>query len=224
MLSIERIQDSFLRLFPNSKVAEFLPFIEETFRYADITTVKRVAMFQSQVGIECKMFTDFEEDLANYSPERMVKVWKTRFRMPSPSERDIEFFEKGKRNPYFYVKHPEKLANFVYGGRLGNRPEKYGDGWRFIGRGPKQLTGADNYVRFQKAMKGILDKDYINSPEELLNPRDGLYAACWFWKVNKLNVEADQGDIVQATKIVTGSDTLLLRREALYKKALIVLS
>lgn len=64
----------------------------------------------------------------NYRAERIVQVWPSRFRT-------IE-----EATPYAH--NPEKLANKVYGGRMGNTHP--GDGWRFIGRGLLQITGRES--------------------------------------------------------------------------------
>ena len=44
----------------------------------------------------------------NYSAERLPKVWPSRFK------------PKGSLNPIDYAHNPQKLANEVYGGRMGN--------------------------------------------------------------------------------------------------------
>ncbi|GLU29455.1 chitinase [Brucella sp. NBRC 12950] len=55
-----------------------------------------------------------------------------------------------------YIRQPQKLANKVYGGRMGN--DSVNDGWTYRGRGLPQITGEDNYKKF-----GIAD-----APEKAL--------------------------------------------------------
>jgi putative chitinase len=85
------------------------------------------------------------ESLNYTTTERLMKVWPTRFRTA----------EQAKT----YLNSPQKLANYVYGGRMGNN--YISDGWNFRGRGFVQVTGRNNYQRFAT----LLDQDLINKPD-----------------------------------------------------------
>lgn len=76
-------------------------------------------------------FAPVEENL-NYSAKRLTQVWPSRF--PSIAVAQP------------YANNPEKLANKVYGGRMGNTEPD--DGWRYRGRGFVQVTGKDNYAKY----------------------------------------------------------------------------
>lgn len=65
----------------------------------------------------------------NYSAKRLTEVWPTRFPTIASAKP--------------YANNPQKLANKVYGGRLGNVGPN--DGWIFRGRGLPQITGRENY-------------------------------------------------------------------------------
>lgn len=223
MILIQNVAAACITLFPNSRVAEFLPYFEETFQYAEITTPVRAAMFVGQVGVECDGFKVFSEKLG-YSAQRLTEVWPGRFRFARAGEEHLEIFADKKRNPTFYDYDPVKLANFVYGSREGNRSEKYGDGYRFRGRGPKQITFANNYLALTRAMAGILDIDFIKNPDALLVPKNGIYGATWFWKANRLNVPADRKRVKDATQIVNGGLNKLAERTKLFNKTLSLLS
>lgn len=79
--------------------------------------------------------------------------------------------------------------------RLGNTVA--GDGSRYRGRGPIQITGRANYLRF-----GIkLDLDLINEPELLEEPEHGFRAAACYWKERGLNELADKNTLEAFKKI-----------------------
>ncbi|SFH27256.1 chitinase [Ensifer sp. OV372] len=68
----------------------------------------------------------------NYSAARLTEVWPSRF----PTIASAKPF----------ARNPRKLANKVYGGRMGNSAPD--DGWLYRGRGLPQITGKDNYDKF----------------------------------------------------------------------------
>lgn len=105
----------------------------------------------------------------------------------------------------------EIASGAAYEGRkdLGN--VKKGDGKKFKGRGPEQLTGRSNYARFTKWVRTFIPDapDFTEQPE-LINtdPYEGL-TAIWFWSVGNstgksLNVYADKNDIEMITRKVNG--------------------
>lgn len=64
---------------------------------------------------------------------------------------------------------------------LGNTPEADGDGQRYKGRGPIQITGLNNY----KQLSAYFGQDFVNHPELLEGPVWGCMAAGWFWDVKR---------------------------------------
>ncbi|NBQ48148.1 MAG: glycoside hydrolase family 19 protein, partial [Sphingobacteriia bacterium] len=103
-----------------------------------------------------------------------------------------------------YARNPEKIANRVYANRMGNGPEESGDGYKFRGRGPIQLTGKSNYTQFAKDMFDDW-QNVIDNPDWVTEDKDfALMSAIWFWNKNKLNVQADAGDIKLMTKKING--------------------
>ncbi len=83
---------------------------------------------------------------------------------------------------------------------LGNTPDKDGDGQRYKGRGPIQITGFSNYKRLSEE----LGYDFIKDPEALELPGAGSYAAGWFWQTHGLNELADVGNFRRITKRING--------------------
>lgn len=170
----------------------------------EITSVNRVAAFLAQCGHESGDFTVLQENL-NYSAQGLNKTFPKYF----PT---IESAEP-------YARQPEKIANKVYGGRMGNGPEDSGDGYQYRGRGAIQLTGHDNYQAFADSIGKSID-DAVAYCETLAG---AVESACWFWKGRKLNALADAGDMETMTKRINGGLNGLADRQQRYQKALNVL-
>ena len=99
---------------------------------------------------------------------------------------------------------------------MGNGPAESGEGWKYRGRGLKQLTGKDNYTRCGTA----LGLDLVSNPDLLLEPMSAARSAGWFWKSNNLSSFADAGDIKGMTKKINGGFIGLEDREKRYKAVL----
>jgi putative chitinase len=192
----------------NKEVAAWCEELNKALPKYDITTPERIAGFISQCAHESMDFNAMSENL-NYREETLNKVFP-------------RYFGPGKRNAAEYARNPEKIANYVYmdefrTSKLGN--VQPGDGWRFRGRGLKQLTGRDNYTRFAK--------DYDMTAEEAavwVETKEGaLASALWFWNTNKLNAVADTGNVAALTKKINGGDIGLADRQARYAKAMAAL-
>ena len=170
----------------------------------EINTPKRIAAFIAQCAHESGGFRFLKENL-NYKAESLMKTFPKYF-----SDRDTA---------NAYAKQPAKIANRVYGNRMGNGDEASGDGFKYCGRGLIQLTGKSNYSWFAASLE--------ISPEEAsayLETFEGAaQSACWFWESNNLNVEADAGDIKKMTKKINGGYIGLDDRIKHYEHALHVL-
>jgi putative chitinase len=170
----------------------------------EINTPKRIAAFIAQCAHESGGFRFLKENL-NYKAESLMKTFPKYF-----SDRDTA---------NAYAKQPAKIANRVYGNRMGNGDEASGDGFRYCGRGLIQLTGKSNYSWFAASLE--------ISPEEAsayLETFEGAaQSACWFWESNNLNVEADAGDIKKMTKKINGGYIGLDDRIKHYEHALHIL-
>src|SRR5258705_12947602 len=94
----------------------------------------------------------------------------------------------------------EIASGAAYEGRkdLGN-PQP-GDGKRYKGRGPIQLTGRANYTRYG----GLLCLDLVNDPTIAATKEVGFRIAGQFWKLNGLNELADQQQFKAITKRING--------------------
>lgn len=173
-----------------------------------VNTAPRWAAFIAQVAHESAQFTRLVEGLS-YSVRGLMATWPSRF----PNETTAKPF----------ARNPERLANYVYGNRLGNGPPESGDGWRYRGRGLIQVTGKANYTVAGTA----LGLPLIAQPAMLERPTDAVRSAAWFWQSNHLNelADADSLDAFEAiTRRINGGTTGLADRVALWRKAQEVLA
>jgi putative chitinase len=179
---------------------KWLEPLKETFEKYNINTTKRQAAFIGQCMHESNGFRTLTENL-NYSAKGLMATWPSRF----PNE------EVANQ----YARNPEKIANRVYGGRMGNDVESSGEGWLYRGRGIKQLTGKENYQRCSEAL-GV---DLVENPDLLLESKYAALSAGWFWNKHNLNDLADKGDIETMTKRINGGLLGLDARKAAIQKA-----
>lgn len=187
-----------LRAFAPHCDAEILaPAMSSAASERQISTPLRISHFLAQFAVETQAFTVFVENL-RYTAARLCKVWPSRF--PTLA----------KAQPY--ANDPQKLAERVYGNRMGN--VAVGDGWRYRGRGGG-LTGRENYARYG-AMLGL---DLIGNPDLAAWPVHAPRIAAAFWSVHNLNPVADQDDIAGVTEAWNGGLTGLDDRKAALAKA-----
>lgn len=195
---------NFLRVtdvFPDADEA-WLRQIELQAPHYGIDTTHEMASFVSQFGHETAGFTRFEESLS-YSAKRLMVVWPRRF--PDLTTANL------------YAHNPERLAEKVYGGRMGN--DQLGDGWKYRGRGP-QLTGKKNYTKASL----LVDVDLVGNPDLMLTPEIGVQVACAGWKALKLDDADDDADAREETFIVNGGNIGLKERQDLLDELLRVLA
>ena len=156
---------------------QFLQPINDTLEKYNINTPLRIAHFISQILTESGNLTTFIENLS-YSTNALLKTFPTHFNTTTA--------------PLFAFK-PQQIANIVYANRYGNGDSASGDGWNYRGRGAIQITFKANYLQVMKDLN-------LNYPDSLATLPNAILSAGWFWNRNKLNVLADQDDIVSITK------------------------
>ncbi|MDE3023313.1 MAG: glycoside hydrolase family 19 protein [Pseudomonadota bacterium] len=157
-----------------------------------INTPLRLAAFLAQIGHESANLTQTEESF-NYSPEGLIATFAKMRRMPTlahqlgrqPGERIVPM---GRQ---------EKIANIVYGGRLGNGEAVTGDGWAYRGSGLIQTTGRENFTSLADGIK----IDVLSNPDLVRNDKAvAAIAAAYYWYSNNLNMLADASKFDQITK------------------------
>lgn len=82
--------------------------------------------------------------------------------------------------------------------RLGNTQP--GDGERYKGRGPIQITGRSNYKRYGD----LLGVDLIRNPDLAATAQIAFQIAAAYWTTNGLNELADRGDFTAITRRING--------------------
>jgi len=190
----------------------------------EINTPQRVAAFIAQTSHESKGYTELTEDL-HYRAITLAGCWPNRFAVQehdpnNPKKTKPKRDAKGALIPTAVANSiagkPELIANLCYSSRMGNGPAESGEGWKYRGRGLKQLTGKDNYARCGHDL-GV---DLVGNPDLLLEPIYAARSAGWFWKANSLSTFADKGDLEGMTKKINGGLIGIAERKAKYEKCL----
>ena len=157
-----------------------------------------IAHVMAQISHECGAGHDVIENL-NYSAKRMTEVWPTRFKTIA------------RAKPYEH--NPQALANKVYNGRMGNRPDS-NDGWNFRGRGGSQTTGREGYERVQAQT----NLPVVNNPDLLIDPKYFLGCAVSDFINCGCLPYAKNDDILNVTKRLNGGTIGLADRKVWLSK------
>jgi putative chitinase len=197
----------------------WLPHVQAAFDRFNINTERQVAAWIAQCAHESAGFKMLTENL-NYSADTMAVVWPSRFAVLGPDKKPVKVKGKNQPNKFALALHrqPEAIANTVYANRMANGNIESGEGWKYRGRGLKQLTGKDNYTRCGQG----LNMDLVGNPDLLLTPEGASMSAAWFWSTNKCGPIADSGDFVALTKKINGGTIGLEDRQKRYKAVLAV--
>ena len=187
----------------DSQVAQWAPI------FAEVVTDKSFSLgdaeiddFIGQVAHESKGFTRLEENLNYTTPDRLMEVWPSRFR--------------SVREATPFLRNPIKLANKVYGGRMGNIEP--GDGFKYRGGGLIMATGLDNFALLEVAT-GI---PLVDNPDMLRQPKTALIVSIAWWE--RKVPDAAMGNIQRVTRVVNGGVTGLNDRTRLTNAAQVALA
>jgi len=186
--------------------AEWVEPLNHVCEKYDINTPTRQAAFLGQTMHESGNLKVLSENL-NYKPEALMRLWSSRFP-------DMDTAEK-------YAHNPEKIANKVYAGRMGNTED--GDGFKYRGRGIIQLTGKDSY----KACGDAIGVDLVSNPDLVATPEYAALSAGWYWNKRGLNSLCDSlsdENMKELTRRINGGTNGLEDRIAKTKAAFAVLS
>lgn len=132
-----------------------------------------LADFLPNILHESAMLTRLEENL-NYTPEGLLATFGAHRITPEQAQ-------AYGRVPGKHIADQKAIANIVYGGEWGRKnlgnilPD---DGWRYRGRSPIQITGADNYRR----VGDLVGQNLEGIPDLLAQPRFALEACIAWWE------------------------------------------
>ena len=167
---------------PLDRAIRWHPALMVAMQRFSINTPRRAAHFLAQLGHESQALTCLEENLC-YSKERLTEVFGRRI---PPDQLNT------------LAENPRALANLVYANRNGNGPVGSGDGYRYRGRGPIQITGRANYRHIGQ----LIDQPLEAQPELLLYMQVGACAAAAYFADNQLLALADQNDTVAISQSI----------------------
>jgi putative chitinase len=187
-----------------SKLTEVMPAsvvtqIPDVINKFGINTPVSLAHFLSQCAHESGGFKITTENL-NYSKEGLMKIFHKYF----PTEQLASQ----------YARQPKKIANKVYGNRMGNGNEASGEGWKYRGRGYIQITGKNNYQEFSKS----IGEDVLSNPD-LVSTKYPMVSSAWFFSKNCLGKCTDSSDksVTNVTRCVNGGENGLIDRLKYFK-------
>lgn len=199
------------QIFPRAQIP-WIEAIASGITKTSIDTPNEIASFLAQLAQESRELTLFSESF-DYTPKAILATFNQVVKRFLPEEA-----ERYGRTP----QHPadqQSIANIAYANRLGNGARESGDGWKYRGRGPIQVTGAHMYI---KCGRGIGQPLY-SSPDLLLVPAIGVAAAFWYWREKNLDHIDDDIDVRAETRAVNGGEHGLSQRQAYFDRALPIL-
>lgn len=191
--------------------ARWYPYIDAAMKEYGITAPLDQAMFIAQMGHESTRYTRLVENL-NYAAENLVPTFgKHRITAQQASALGRTATQTANQ---------KAIANLVYGGEwgkdnLGNQVS--GDGWKYRGRGLKQITGLSNYRSCGLALK----LDLVIQPELLEQDEYAALSAAWFY-VSR-GCLRHSGDLERVTLLINGGRNGIDKRRVLFNLAKSVL-
>ncbi|WP_048023922.1 glycoside hydrolase family 19 protein [Raoultella ornithinolytica] len=188
----------------------WFPHIDAAMKESGITSAIDQAMFIAQCGHESTSFTQLVESF-NYSVAGLAGFVKAK-RITQDQANSLGRKSSEKALP---LERERAIANLVYSNRYGNKSE--GDGWKYRGRGLKQITFLDNYLRCGIALK----LDLVSNPELLEKDINAARSAAWFYTSS--GCLKYPGDLVRVTQIINGGQNGIDDRRARFLKAKSVL-
>lgn len=191
--------------------ARWFSQIEAAMNEFGITAPLDQAMFIAQMGHESGGYTRLVESL-NYAAENLVPT----FGKHRIAAQQAAALGRTATQPA----NQKAIANLVYGGEWGKEHlgnQSAGHGWKYRGRGLKQITGLSNYRSCGHAIK----LDLVAHPELLEQDEYAARSAAWFFASRGCLLHS--GDVERVTLLINGGRNGLDKRRALFNLAKSVL-
>lgn len=199
---IDQIDADFLKTaFSENSREELTHWVEPikaTCKRFGIASRRQICSFLANIAVESAGLTRMTESL-NYSVDGLLRTFG-RHRI---SEAEARRIGRKRNERGLSLARQEELANILYGGDWGRRNlgnSKPGDGWRFRGYGPIQLTGRGNCTKFGESIGMKVD----DVPAFLRTREGGCLAAGWFWDSRNLNRLAETPGLEDDRKAING--------------------
>lgn len=190
----------------SGRLRQWYPALVAAMEGHGISTPNRFTYFLANVAEETGQLQAKEENL-NYSADRLIAVFPSMFSANPQAAHELARLG------------PEAIGNYIYAD--AHRPPAYrmgnihpGDGWKYRGRGPMQITGRNNYRRFFRAVGLPEDSD----PDVLLQPSYGAKSAAEYWFRKGCNELADAGEFTKCVIRINGGTIGLASRCAYLKR------
>lgn len=212
--------DQMQKMWPKASISKMQPILDELNRDLvgyKLDTRLRQAHFMAQVRQEVGASFSLREQVEYMGPAALKQIGYYR---THHKQADIDGYKKGKGPA-----NGEVIANRMYDDnyrgakyKLGNT--SLGDGWKYLGRGLKQLTGKSNYQDLTNMYSNIWTDekvDFVKNPDLIEQPKYAVRSAIRFWLKFRLYDIADKGatgDQVDAiTKVINkATDSYAARR------------
>ncbi|MXS71790.1 hypothetical protein GSF70_11245 [Flavobacteriaceae bacterium W22] len=213
----------------DTMIKKALPFLNKYRKKVGINTCITKAHFLAQISHESK-FYDLQERFKYSSASRMNGIFDSYFKQfgrnrMREAERLSELSLKKENWP--------EVANAIYGKTHpnGKKHTDSNDGWRYSGKGFKQITWKGNYEELEKYANKIFGTKYDwtdgDNPYKLKkNPQDAITSALAFWgkhNINNVATEASNGAVKNLTALINPALDGLKERQRYFKKAVEIL-
>ncbi len=204
---MELNREQLRQIMPLAPCGVWVTFISAAMTEFAINTPLRQAAFLANVAHESDQLRVTQERL-DYSAQELANTWPGRYANPDKTPNIIA---------RTLAHRPEAIANHVYASRMGNGPEESGDGWRFRGAGPIQITGRAQHEAVAAAFGVAFDTvgDWIRTPT------GGARAAARWFSLAGCNGYADRRDFDSVCDLINiGRKTLKVGDSNGYAKRL----